>query len=272
LRRVKGFTLVELLVVIAVIALLMAILLPVLGRVKRQAKAVVCRSNLRQWGLWFPMYTADNDDKFFGRYYIHPTHTFHYWTTVMRPYYKNCRDVLLCPMATKFDVEKGRLGLGSTFSAWNTMWRGGGDRTHKPEFLGSYGLNSGVRNDGSDLNGLPPDHPYEAAWKTTQVKGVADIPVLLDCASPVLDVSHLDSPMMHEDEFPGDFAMSYFAINRHAGYVNALFMDWTVRKVGLKELWTLNWHREFDRAGPWTKAGGAEPEDWPDWMRKFKDY
>ena len=25
-------------------------------------------------------------------------------------------------------------------------------------------------------------------------------------------------------------------------------------------------------AGPWTKAGGAQPDDWPQWMRKFKDY
>ena len=51
-----------------------------------------------------------------------------------------------------------------------------------------------------------------------------------------------------------------------------LFMDWSVRKVGLKELWTLKWNRNFDTAGPWTKAGGVKPEDWPEWMRRFKDY
>ncbi len=51
-----------------------------------------------------------------------------------------------------------------------------------------------------------------------------------------------------------------------------LFMDWSVRKVGLKELWTVKWHREFDTDGPWTRAGGVEPEDWPAWMRTFKDY
>ncbi len=49
-------------------------------------------------------------------------------------------------------------------------------------------------------------------------------------------------------------------------------MDWSVRKVGLKELWTLKWHRQYDTAGPWTKAGGVQGEDWPLWLRRFKDY
>ena len=49
-------------------------------------------------------------------------------------------------------------------------------------------------------------------------------------------------------------------------------MDWSIRKVGLKELWTLKWRQEFDTAEPWTKAGGVKPEDWPEWMSGFKDY
>jgi len=47
----KGFTLIELLVVTAMIALLMAILMPSLQRVRRQAKALGCQANLRQW-VW----------------------------------------------------------------------------------------------------------------------------------------------------------------------------------------------------------------------------
>lgn len=56
-----GFTLIELLVVIAIIAFLMAILLPTLGRVIRQAKAVGCQSNLKQWGTLWATATAEND-------------------------------------------------------------------------------------------------------------------------------------------------------------------------------------------------------------------
>jgi len=66
--------------------------------------------------------------------------------------------------------------------------------------------------------------------------------------------------------------MRNFCIDRRDGAINVLFMDWSVRKVGLKELWTLKWHRSYDTAGRWTKAGGVEPDDWPEWMRKFKDY
>jgi len=57
-----GFTLVELLVVVAIISLLISILLPALNRAKEEARMVVCRTNLKSLGTAYAMYTADNND------------------------------------------------------------------------------------------------------------------------------------------------------------------------------------------------------------------
>ena len=111
------------------------------------------------------------------------------------------------------------------------------------------------------------------------LRGCDNVPAILDAGSFSCWMLRGDEPPPKEEPLGpcGIFGMppmqnAELCINRHNGTLNALFLDGSVRPVGLKELWTLKWHGSFNTAGPWTKAGGVKPENWPPWMRKFKDY
>src|SRR3954470_2200743 len=60
--RFRAFTLIELLVVIGIIAILAALLLPVLGRAKESGRSTACLSNLRQLGLALQLYVQDHNN------------------------------------------------------------------------------------------------------------------------------------------------------------------------------------------------------------------
>lgn len=63
LFRSRGFTLVELLVVIAVIAILSSLLLPALAKAKAKGQGVVCLNSLRQMGMAWLLYAHDHEDR-----------------------------------------------------------------------------------------------------------------------------------------------------------------------------------------------------------------
>ncbi len=64
MSKLRAFTLIELLVVISIIAILMAIMMPALSKVRNQALYIVCQSNLKNYGAAGIMYLQDNESKF----------------------------------------------------------------------------------------------------------------------------------------------------------------------------------------------------------------
>lgn len=264
MKRARGFTLVELLVVIAIIALLLSILMPSLRKARKQARVVVCQANLRQWGLIWGSYTTDNDGKF------HTGWNFSggdwdkinrsLWMTALRPHYREPK-IRCCPDASNPDKPPGAFGTWGPFDG--SQWTTEGD-------YGSYGLNVFVCNPiGNMWQNIGPDGGK--FWRHVAVRGANKVPVFLDSAwTRAEQVSHFNPPPEVEGLIEGVDDLSVFCINRHNETINALLLDWSVTKVGLKELWVLKWHREFDTKGPYTKVGGFGW--WPVWMKNMRDY
>ena len=104
----SGFTLVELLVVIAIIGILAAILFPVFGRAREDARRASCQSNLKQIGLGIIQYSQDNDERMMSGQSGGVL-----WKELLQPYVKS-HQVFACPsnpnhqdMATNYPVSYG---------------------------------------------------------------------------------------------------------------------------------------------------------------------
>jgi len=261
----KAFTLVELLVVIAIIALLMAILLPSLQAARQQAQMATCQTHLKHWGTIFTMYTNDNDG------YFHPGMVQRLgweglWLHIYRPYYGEKDVFRTCPSAKK--VEGNYENGGSKFAWTGRETLGIGDWVGDLDNFGSYGLNGYVCHEEADEEGNGNKDKY---WRRIDVSGQLNkMPILSDSGYwkpyPVASQElHKEYDWAHHLENYVDIHGDYMAgncIDRHNCTINILFFDMSVSRTGLRQLWDLKWHRQ------WEKPDWLETYDWPNWIKR----
>ena len=281
----QGFTLIELLVVIAIIALLMSILMPALRNVRDQAKDAMCKQRLQQWGVMFSMYAGDNDGQLMDMNLIGGVELYHGWVPLMYPYAQTF-EIYLCPSAVFFWSEFEN--FNHPLAAWDyrfisqeigQIWDEFEDQRYYQigdEFAyGSYDKNVYVSS--ADLD---PDSPRW--YRNIRVKGTSQIGLLGDSnyTGAFPDIYDMPAPMRLHGPVDGD-NINRWNLDRHNLSVNFVFLDWSVRKVGLKQLWQIKWSKQtVDEGGRPVSGWGNlnvvpdwnNPLDWPEWMRNSKNY
>jgi hypothetical protein len=264
MRTKTNFTKKDFVVTFTCIVFLLANIAAIGTSGRGRAKEAVCLSNLQNWANIFKAFLNDNNGYFMEGY---SGGTNQAWYAALRPYYGESEsaqdiraDIKCCPEAVKTDADMS----GSTFEAW------GGPYTSpfidgKVGDYGSYGLNSCI-----------PDAPSQGTdyWRRPDVAGTDNIPLLLDALWASSYPWWTNDPPEYEGAKFWSGAtgggMGTFCIPRHYGAINGLFLDFSARKIGLKQLWLLKWCRNYNVS----RASENEP-DWTigtGWMVPLKDY
>jgi prepilin-type processing-associated H-X9-DG protein len=209
-----------------------------------------------------------------------------YWLTRNAP---GTEKIRCCPMATRpasptLGPAASRQVIGGAYKAWGRFRPFASRNVVADEvYCGSYSMNNWMSvpdKSGAFIIGIaasPMRNATGSFWDNENIRGAGAVPTFADgwwwCSWPK-DIDRPPDQPDQTDPFPCGCRDSIrrFCIDRHNGSINVAFIDGSVRPVALKELWTLKWHRTYNTAGLWTKAGGVQPENWPEWMRPFRDY
>ncbi len=253
-QRKKGFTLIELLVVISIIALLVAILMPALGKARDQAKASTCGSQLKQWGLAFYYYAEDYSQKPIP-YNYNP-----FWFYRFAPYLgdknytkgyqEGAMMIMQCPSCKRWkNINNAGIAYGTAKLNWQWQYSGQ-DNTEVPENQyseGSYLINGW-------LYGNPDERYFQ---KISEAKNTT--PLITDGAWVDTWPTHSDidgnrepSPRLVDLQgggIGGNLPMANAAprilLNRHNRAINMVFTDAHVERVPLEDVYTYYWHKGF---------------------------
>jgi len=261
-----GFTLAELLVVIVIIVLLPAILIPAIQQNSEQHKNIICRDNVKQWGLMLAMYTNDNDGHLTPGFNV----LYGMWMIKLRPYGTDSNNIRLCPKATKLLSTVPDM-VTDPCTAWGIYGDPGYGGGWIPAFgekglYGSYGINEWANDpmQPGDLYQISPaDLPHY--WRTIYQKNPNTIPVFGDSVWEGTKVFYTDNPPAVPAR-PNGMGMLWgmwnFCLPRHQSgneyTVNFVFMDISARKIPIKQLWKQKWSPLF--------RTDRNITSWPAWM------